>query len=269
MSVSVSFSLCVFCAEAIELLLSVDQYTPDSQTEVGVEVKISDDTRSSQESRDAEKSTVSSHSEKIVSSGEISQLDSRISSQSLSGEVVGAERVPRMETVQENAARPNETATGTTMGPKETTMEPTTRPIIRSKKPIENEEGGGDRDGETEEDPCFLPPSFRRRSAAFSDTRKLAALSRLSGSAELVKQVTDLDRPVSSPVSAADMPVSFDGDQLANMPTVVVRSDGMGGTDGEEGEGEGEGWSSPMSNLSDGGMSPGKPATPTDNEGKL
>ena len=90
--------------EANDIVLCHENITPDSQTEVGEEVRASDDTRSTQESRDPEKSsenTTSSHSEKIsfTSGEEISQFDSRISSDSGSGG--GGEKMNPLDTSNE------------------------------------------------------------------------------------------------------------------------------------------------------------------------
>ena len=195
--------------------------TPDSQTEVGEEVKISGDTRSTQDTSSRSPydtdNKFSSNSDRIVSSSEdLLTFDSRISSSSLSGEGGGGGGGGRKQ-VEGEVTKETTVAleTGTTV----TTVEP------KGTKP--RQEGAkisttGSTNPSVPSDPVtsVLPLSHAAPSAGSE-----SSLPVVPGSAEMTKKTER--------ASEMDWASCVGGGSANVTPTIVVSEDELG---------EGEGW---------------------------
>ena len=227
--------------------------TPDSQTEVGEEVKISGDTRSTQDTSsrspyDTDKN-FSSNSDRIVSSSEdLLTFDSRISSSSLSGEGGGGGR----KEMEGEATKETTVAlrTGTTV----TTVEPKgTKPRQEGAKISTTGKASTNHSAPSDPATSVLPLSHAAPSAGSE-----SSLPVVPGSAEMTKKTA------SKHECASEMDwASCVGGGSANVtPTIVVSEDELG---------EGEGWWSERgsSPVSAGGRSdsPFKTETTPDSEG--
>ena len=242
--------------------------TPDSQTEVGEEVKASGDTRSTQDTSsrgpyDTDK-TFSSNSDRIIvsSSDDMLTFDSRISSSSLSGEGGGGGRggeVMSEEVTRETGAAPAKETTaeskGTKQGPKGTEV-PTTGDTSANQSTSERRNDGG---------VSTLPLSHTAPVAGDSKSHRSGTPVR----SEIKGDNTSGRESVGRVSETQQLPTCVDerGRSANVTPTIVISEDELG--DGEGGEGW---WSERGSPVSAGARSEDSPfktetATAPDGQG--
>lgn len=238
--------------------------TPDSQTEVGEEVKASGDTRSTQDSSsqcpyDTEKNFSSTSDDRIVSSSEdLLTFDSRISSNSLSGEGGGGggggkggerEEIGKMAT----AVVPAKETTAASVEANHTKTRP---------------KGGKKLEGGSNDNREAITLSGRRRADALLPGSTLQDSGKHQPAASNTKEPTKMEAELEQEgvpgEGAVDTQQEESGISTNVTPTIIVSED-------ELGDGEGDGWwserGSPLSGVC-GSDSPFKSdTTTTDSEG--
>ena len=226
--------------------------TPDSQTEVGEEAKASGDTLSTQDST----KNFSSNSDRIISSTEdMSTFDSRISSNSLSGEGRGG---GKMEKEMGDAVAPAKLTTVAVAQANKTKTGPK-----GGEKSVGVARGGSDN---REASTCH--PSCGRGKDGPNRAPSCEPQVPVSTHKEPTKTDAEFDRDAAKGSEYSPMERRMDerGSHGTNVtPTIVVSED-------ELGDGDGEGWwsdrGSPLSAVC-GSDSPFKSDTATDSEGTV
>ena len=232
--------------------------TPDSQTEVGEEVKASGDTLSTpgSSSRCPYDKNFSSNSDRIISSTEdMSTFDSRISSNSLSGEGRGG---GEMEKEMSDAVAPAKLTTAAVAQANETKTGPK-----GCEKSVGVARGGSDHREASTGHPSCGRGKYGPNRAPSSEPQVPVSTHR-----EPTKTDAEFDRDAVKGSEDSPMERRMDerGSHGTNVtPTIVVSED-------ELGDGEGEGWwsdrGSPLSAVG-GSDSPFRSDTATDSEGTV